>query len=62
MQSSNAPIELHSRISSSDVRKTDGKYHKWLKVKAAKKAAVHRRKRIGDVMSGAIALALRNNR
>ena len=62
MQSSNVPIRLHSKISSSDERKTEGKYHRWLKVKAAKKTAVHRRKRTGEVMSGAMALALRNNR
>jgi hypothetical protein len=39
-----------------------GIYHKWLKVIKAKKTAVHRRKRTGDVMSGAKALPLRNSR
>ena len=55
-------MELHSRISSSEVRKTEGKYHTWLKAKAAKKDAVHWRKRTGEVISGAMALARRNNR
>ena len=62
MQSSNPVIILHSRISSGEVRKYVGRYHKWHKVMVAKNAAVHRRRRTGGVTSGAKALPRRKSR
>ena len=62
IKSSTAPAILLSMISSLEERQNIGRYHTWLKVMLANKAAVQRRRRIGDVMSGAMALARRNSR
>ena len=62
MLSSNPAIRLPSIISSGEVRKYVGRYHKWHKAMVAKKAAVHRRRRTGGVMSGAMPLLRRNSR
>ena len=62
MVSSNPPNRKNCFAASSEFRKIDGRYHRWLNVVAAKKTAVHRRSRTGGVTSGAMALARRNSR
>ena len=62
IQSSNAPMRLHSKISSLEVNMIEGRYHRCPKTMMAKKDAVHRRNRSGGVTSGAKALPLRSSR
>ena len=61
-KSSTAPTILPNRISSAEVEKNIGKYHTWLKVMLAKRAAVHWRRRTGGVTSMAMALPWRSRR
>ena len=62
MVSSNPPNRKNCFAASSEFRKIDGRYHRWLNVVAAKKAAVHLRRRTGETTSEAKALPRRNSR
>ena len=62
MKSNVAPTKVACKASSDEGRYNSGKYHTWLSVMLAKKAADHRRNRTGDVTSGAMALLRRSSR
>lgn len=62
MQSSSAPMSIHSVAASPSAIMAPGRYHRWPAVKIPKNAAVHWRSRLGVDMRRVKALPLRSKR